>query len=207
MESSPGIAQSDITQPDFATAGMVDAARGWLRLLAVRQIPVRLRAKVAPSDLVQKTLLEAFVGARRFEGSSREELYAWLRRILRNNAQDEIRHYQDCQARDVRVERRFDELDGRERLDASLSSRAVPDLAAMQGEEEQVLETALGRLPELHATIVRLRCWEGMRFEEIGDRCGRSTEAVRKIWARSIVRLRENLDAAGDRGRHDFRCG
>ena len=68
MESSPGIAQSDIAQPDFATAGMVDAARGWLRLLAVRQIPVRLRAKVAPSDLVQKTLLEAFVGARRFEG-------------------------------------------------------------------------------------------------------------------------------------------
>ena len=185
--------------PGHAMAGVVDTARGWLRLLAVRQIPDRLRAKVAPSDLVQKTVLEAFVGAGRFEGSSREELYAWLRGILRNNARDAIRHYRDCQARDVRVERRFDELDSRERRDASLVADRRPDREAMCREEEDVLEKALEKLPELHATIVRQRCLDAMRFEDIGRRHGRSAEAVRKIWARSIVRLREHLAAEGDR--------
>ena len=194
-------------ETDQALSGVVATARGWLRLLAVQQIPLRLRAKVAPSDLVQKTLLEAFVGAARFEGSSREELYAWLRRILRNNARDEIRHYRDCRARDVRVERRFDELDSRERRDPGLVTPDVPDGDAMRGEEERILEAALGTLPELHATIVRLRCWEGMRFGEIGRRLGRSPEAVRKIWARSVVRLREHLEEEGHRGRHDLPCG
>jgi RNA polymerase sigma-70 factor (ECF subfamily) len=185
--------------PGHAMAGVVDTARGWLRLLAVRQIPSRLRAKVAPSDLVQKTVLEAFVGAGRFEGSSREELYAWLRGILRNNALDAIRHYHDCRSRDVTLERRFDELDSRERRDASLVADRRPDRDAMCREEEEVLEGALGTLPELHATIVRQRCLNNMRFEEIGRRHGRSAEAVRKIWARSIVRLREHLAAEGDR--------
>lgn len=194
-------------ETDQALSGVVATARGWLRLLAVQQIPLRLRAKVAPSDLVQKTLLEAFVGAARFEGSSREELYAWLRRILRNNARDEIRHYRDCRARDVRVERRFDELDSRERRDPGLVTPDVPDGDAMRGEEERILEAALGTLPELHATIVRLRCWEGMRFGEIGRRLGRSPEAVRKIWARSVVRLREHLEEEGHRGHHDLPCG
>lgn len=192
---------SSLSSPDpgHAMAGVVDTARGWLRLLAVRQIPGRLRAKVAPSDLVQKTVLEAFVGAGRFEGSSREELYAWLRGILRNNARDAIRHYHDCQARDVRVERRFDELDSRERRDAGLMVDGQPDGDAIRREEERVLDEAIRTLPELHAQIVRLRCLDNMRFEEIGRRHGRSAEAVRKIWARSIVRLREHLATEGDR--------
>lgn len=197
-----GAESGDATGPAQAIAAAVEAARGWLRLLATRQLPSTLRSKVAPSDLVQKTLLEAFVHSSRFEGTTREEVYRWLRRILRNNVHDCIRQFRHCRGRDVRIERRLDELDSHERDDPALHGEPPAEIPAMIAEEDSMLAAALAGLPPLHRTVVRLRCWERLDWNDIGARVGRSGDAARKIWGRSIVRLRADLHTRrGDGGK------
>lgn len=175
----------------------IEAARGWLRLLAVRQLPSRLRPKVAPSDLVQKTMLEAFLDASRFEGTTPEEVYGWLRRILRNNVHDCIRQFRECRARDVRVERPIDELHGPELTDPALQGSPMAEALAIRAEEDSALAEALATLPETSRLVIRLRGWENLEWDEIGRRIGRSGGAARKIWGRSIVRLRSELNDDG----------
>lgn len=179
--------------PGKTIAAFVDAARGSLKLLAASQLPAKLRTKVALSDLVQNTALEAYSSADRFEGTTKQELFAWLRKILRNNVLDTVRRYRETQARDVRRERRLCELADSERHDPSLVRDRLPDLSAIRMEEEAKIARALESLPEPHATVIRLRIWEDLEFREIGLRCGRSEDAVRKLFFRSIVRLRDDL--------------
>ena len=179
--------------PGHRIVAALEAARGWLQLLAVRQLPPQLRTKVAASDLVQKTILEAYLDSPRFEGTRPEELYGWLRKILRNNVHDCIRQFRDYQGRDVRVERPLDELDPRERDDPSFIGDQPPELSAIRAEEDSALGLALAKLPDTHRMIVRLRCWDKLEWDDIGRRVGRSGGAARKIWGRSIVRLRAEL--------------
>lgn len=174
-------------------AAFVEAARGSLKLLAASQLPARLRTKVALSDLVQNTAIEAYSSADRFEGSTRQELFAWLRSILRHNVLDTVRRYRGTRSRDVRRERRLCELEDSERDDPALVRERRPELSAIRVEEEAALVRALATLPEPHATVIRLRIWDDLDFGEIGLRCGRSEDAVRKLFARSIARLRDAL--------------
>lgn len=186
--------------PAKTIAAFVDAARGSLKLLAAAQLPPRLRAKVAPSDLVQNTALEACSSADRFEGTTKQELFAWLRQILHHNVLDTVRRYRGAQSRDVCRERRLWELADSERNDPSLVRDRAPHLSAIRLEEEEAIARAIASLPEPHATVIRLRIWEDLEFREIGLRCGRSEDAVRKIFCRSIRRLRDELSAdEGDR--------
>ena len=184
--------------PGQTIAAFVDAARGSLKLLAAAQLPAKLRTKVGLSDLVQNTALEALTSADRFEGSTKQELFAWLRKILRNNVLDTVRRYREAQSRDVRREKRLCELADAERHDPALVGDRLPELSAMRMEEEESIVRALATLPEPHATVIRLRIWEDLDFREIGLRCGRSEDAVRKLFFRSVVRLSDEL--RGDAG-------
>src|SRR5687768_14088115 len=69
------------------------ACQSWLSIVASAQVEGRLRAKVAPSDLVQETLLEAHRDFEHFRGASTGEWLAWLRKILARNAADAARRY------------------------------------------------------------------------------------------------------------------
>ena len=53
-----------------------------------------MRAKCAPSDLVQETALDAYRTFEQFHGEQLEELYGWLRRILLDNATSARRRYE-----------------------------------------------------------------------------------------------------------------
>src|SRR5690348_7072097 len=84
-----------------ALGQVLEVFRGYLLLIADRELDPRLRAKGGASDLVQETFLEAqrdFVG---FHGDSAEELRAWLRRLLLNNLANFTRQYRERAKRDV----------------------------------------------------------------------------------------------------------
>ncbi len=64
----------------------------------------------------------------------------------------------------------------------------------MADEQAVALRRALDRLPEEHRRVVVLRFEEERSFEEIGRLTGRSPDAVRKIWARAMGRLRQDCE-------------
>src|SRR5690349_20233780 len=62
--------------------------RNYLTILATTQISPMLRRRMAPSDLVQETMLAAQESFRHFQRGSERELLGWLRQILINSLHD-----------------------------------------------------------------------------------------------------------------------
>ncbi len=67
--------------------------RGYLLLVANRELSPSLQRKIGPSDLVQETFVQLQKNLVQFRGSSEQELLAWVRRILINGIHDIHRRY------------------------------------------------------------------------------------------------------------------
>ena len=69
-----------------------------------------------------------------------------------------------------------------------------PSGQAVEHEQDQALQAALERLPEDYRRVITLRYEQQLPFEEIGRLLQRSPDAARKLWARAVERLHEELD-------------
>jgi RNA polymerase sigma-70 factor (ECF subfamily) len=173
---------------------LLQACRLYLLHLANQEVPDALRAKVAPSDIVQETHLDAFRDFAHFAGSTEEELRAWLRGILLHNvatARTRFGALKRDVAREVPLEKAGP---------AQPSPGETPSKEAQAQERDQALEDALARLPEHYRQVIALRQWEGLTFAQVGARLDRSEEAARKLWARAIELLRESLESPDESG-------
>ena len=65
----------------------------------------------------------------------------------------------------------------------------------MADERTRAVQDALDRLPEDYAQVLRLRYIEELPFEDVAARMGRTANAVRKLWARAVEKLEEELDS------------
>ena len=168
----------------------------YLTLLARVQIRRRLQGKVDPQDLVQDTFLKAHRHFDQFRGTSEAELTAWLRQVLASTTGNLVRHYLGTKRRDSRLERSLiDELARSSHcLDRGLVGQlSSPSQHAARRDQAVVLVEALRRLPEEYAEAVILRHLEGLSFPEVAERMGRSVESVKKLWARGLSRLRDQM--------------
>ena len=180
-----------------ALGQMLSDAEAYLLLIARRELDADLRSKCGASDLVQETLLEAHRDFSQFHGQTREELQAWLRRLLLNNLANVRRGYRDSAKRRVGLERHV--AGGRSSwhaLGEIRSNGPSPSELAIWNEQQQTLEAALHRLPADYQRILLLRYAEGLSFEAIAQLFERSANAVEKLWLRAVERLREELETA-----------
>lgn len=180
--------------PD-AVGQIFEAARGQLLDLADRELPEVLRAKIGPSDVVQETAIDAHRDFVQFTGTTTEECFAWLRRILRHNVIDAVRRYRDSHKRNVSLEVSLTAAPGHGGQDV-VESRRPPDGSAIRREEAAVLNDALARLPADYRRVLELRYWSGLSFVDMAPHLGRSPEAARKLWYRALERLEEELAAS-----------
>jgi RNA polymerase sigma-70 factor (ECF subfamily) len=173
----------------------LEICRGYLLRVANQGLDEDLRAKGGASDLVQETFLEAQRDFGRFQGSSEEELLAWLRLLLLHNVANFTRRYRGTDKR--RVDREVG-LDGTESAAARRAGLAAdtpsPSGEAITREQAERLRQALEHLPEDYGRVVRLRNQERRSFEEIGTLLGRSAEAARRLWSRAVERLQRELE-------------
>jgi RNA polymerase sigma-70 factor (ECF subfamily) len=178
---------------------LLEGCRQYLLMVANHAMTPELRAKVAASDIVQETFLEAHQHFGKFRGSSRPELLAWLRRILECRMANTRRSFLATEKRAIAREV---PLAGEGRFkggnSGALESHSQsPSSHAIRKEWAQALEEALGRLPDHYRQVVVWRHQEQAGFEEIGRRLGCSTEAARKVWNRAIHQLRQELEPMG----------
>ncbi len=169
----------------------------YLQILARTQVNAVLQLRIAPSDLVQETLLEACQNFGGFEGQSERELLSWLRKILVRTVTDQARRHQ-AQKRDVRRQRSLHDLLERSSLSVERALAAditSPSQRASNREQAVILADALARLPDDYREVIILRHLQGLKFEDVAGRMGRSSGAVRMMWPRALEQLRRELEA------------
>lgn len=190
QEGVPDHAQLAAAADNARWREIVEHYRAYLLSVAEQQLDGELRTKVAPSDLVQETFLDAYVAADRFTGQSELELRLWLRRILLNNLLDMVRRYRLAEKRRERISSEVDNTPiARMRLENLIDSRPTPHAAAVQGEMKEALAAALRRLPPDYQRVLVLRHQEAMAFLQIAAALDLSENGARKLWVRAIERL------------------
>ena len=194
--------------PTSSTAVRIDAAKGgchesfgvlaehcrqYLLLVASGELPHDLRAKIAPSDVVQETLVRAQQGIHRFSGNSEAEFRSWIRQILVHYAAHVGRHYrQTARRRGPRGE--FGRA-GRWRgpIEQLVADFTPPAAHLERLDQATLLERRLERAPAPYRRVLMLRTVEGLPFADVGEVLGVSAEAARKLWVRAIAALQREI--------------
>jgi RNA polymerase sigma-70 factor (ECF subfamily) len=68
----------------------------------------------------------------------------------------------------------------------------------MKQEYSAQVADRLAQLPQQYREVIILRNLEGLAFEEVAQRMGKTSAAVRQLWTRAIRRLK--LPDENDRG-------
>jgi RNA polymerase sigma-70 factor (ECF subfamily) len=180
-----------------ALGQLLDSYRNYLRLLARTGIDASLQGKADPSDLVQETLLKAHENFGQFRGRTEAELAGWLRAILARNLTDLVRQYHLAKARKVGRERSLDRIldSSSEALDRLLAGNGPTGSDSAQRRElGVVLADAFADLGDDHREVLVLRSLEEHAWDEVARRMGRTTGAVRMLWARALRELRPLIE-------------
>ena len=175
---------------------LLDSYRNYLRLLARTGLDASLQGKADPSDLVQDALLKASLRFGQFRGSNDAELAGWLRQILARCLADFVRRYR-TKGRRAGREQSLDDLLARssQAMERVLATGGgSPSSSAQRRDLGVVLSDALALLSEDHREVIVLFHLEGLGWDEVGRRMGRSAGAVRMLWARALRQLRPLLD-------------
>jgi RNA polymerase sigma-70 factor (ECF subfamily) len=175
---------------------LLDSYRNYLRLLARTGLGVSLQGKADPSDLVQDALLKASQRFDQFRGGTDAELAGWLRQILARCLADFVRRYRTGGRRAGR-EQSLDQLLGRssQALERVLATNGTsPSGSAERRELGVLLADALAQLSTDHREVIVLHHLEGLDWDEVATRLGRTRAAARQLWMRALKQLRPLID-------------
>ncbi|HEY1377109.1 MAG TPA: sigma-70 family RNA polymerase sigma factor [Gemmataceae bacterium] len=170
--------------------------RRYLLEVARQAVGSALKAKGGASDLVQETFLEAQRLFPRFDGGSEAQLRAWLRCLLLHKAAKLGRRYGTTAKRQLSREVSLD-AGGRCVHPSQIAAPVpTPSVAVASAEQTERLRAAIDRLPGDYRRVMALRYTDGLAFDEVGRRLGRSADAARMLWARAVERLKHELAGA-----------
>jgi RNA polymerase sigma-70 factor (ECF subfamily) len=177
-----------------ALGRLLDVCRHYLLLVANKELTPALWAKIAPSDIVQDTLLEAGRDFPGFLGGSEDELLAWLRGILRNNVANVRRHF-ETDKREVDREVPLEECSPEQLLEGAVSPTETPSKHAQAREQDEQLQRAVAQLPEHYRQVLLFKSTENLTWQQIAEKLDSTPDAVRKLWGRAVEELAKLLDS------------
>lgn len=173
--------QGDIPARERLFARYLPILTAW----AHRRLPRGSRDLLETNDVVQVTLLRAFIRLEDFQHRGEGSFLAYLRHILLNAIRDEIRKMPRAQRRTALPD---DMPDGGPTLVEELVGR----------ETLRRYEAALGRLPEEQQEMLILRIEMGFTYQAIAEAMQKpSPDAVRMKIARALVALQKAMDDDG----------
>lgn len=176
----------------------LESYRNYLRIVAARELPKKLRSKESVSDLVQRALHQGAKDFPRFRGNGEMEFRAWLHAILRAKSMM-IRRQFNAAMRKVDREVSFEGRDCGRRVKAHPQAReAEPIEVILRRERSALVKEALERLELEDRQVIEL-CQKKLRdtsWSEIGSALGVSAGAARARWYRALEKLRHSLKSA-----------
>ena len=176
-----------------ALGELLEGARGYLRIMAQRELGRQLQARIDGSDVVQQTFASALDNFENFKGSNIARFLAWINVIHRRNVSDAIRKHARTGKNNVGREvpqgvdsQPFD-------LPATTSS---PSQRLMDIEQSLQLAISMQAVTEDQREALRLRHIEGCSGAEIAEVMNRSRLAVAGLLTRGLKELRRIMREA-----------
>lgn len=177
---------------------LLELHRDRLRAMIALRLDRRLSARVAPSDVLQETMLQAHQKLPEYLRTQPIPIYPWLRRMAWENIVQLHRQHIMAQARAVTREEQFDmalpdqsAFQLAERL-TSKGSSATRKL--MQNELKVRVQAVLGQLDPRDREVLVLRFLEQLSIEEAATVLEISQEAVKSRQRRALERFSELID-------------
>ena len=151
-----------------------------------------LRVKLDSMDIVQDALLNALRGIEDFTYENEGDFLRWLSRI----AQNALGHHLEklhADKRDIRREIQLDEFGpntgGRLSGTPGPVKITTPSVIMSRKEDLDKLEKAIDELKPEHKEVIVLAKIEELSYKEIGERLGKSADAVGMLLSRAMVAL------------------
>lgn len=167
--------------------------RPLLLSVARQELPQPLAGKVAPSSIVQQSCIDALRDIHQLRAQSEPECRAWLTQIVRMNIADATRRYLYTEKRELAREVPLTAGGSNPLLATLVCSEVAPEAAAIAREEGERLVSALARLSEQTRQVIEWHNRDHLSFVEIGEKLGKSPDAVRMIWNRGVKQLAREL--------------
>lgn len=189
-----------------AQAGDVAAGQELLAALQPElQLFVRLNlgaleGRESVADVTQSVVTGLLPRVSREEFADLAGFRAWLRCAARNKIGDLLRRH-GAQKRGAGQQASLSPSVAEELgLAECLRSLPTPSQVAMRGEDRDLLDRALLRLPEDQRRVVAMARLLEMPHKEIAEALGRSETACRMLLRRGLVNLARELEAADAEG-------
>ena len=147
---------------------------------------LRLFNQDLAEEVVSMVFLDVADNIGRFRGSSEPEFTAWLFRIATNHCHNAVR-------KKVRRQRIMDQVQAElQQTDPAESTESLMD-------HWPLVYDALARLKPLEQTVITLRFFEKLDFDQIAEIIKRRTSTARVLLHRGLNKLRSHLeDKLGD---------
>jgi RNA polymerase sigma factor (sigma-70 family) len=146
---------------------------------------------VAPEDVVQVTMIEAFQRIWSLDAQGGDAFFAWLKTIARSRIANMI-EARRAQKRggDRKPITRLADTEGVERsiLRLIASPQRTPSLIARRKEASDALKLALSRLDKERRELMTLRYGQGLSYQEIALLEGKTVAAVKMHIHRTLSR-------------------
>lgn len=76
----------------------------------------------------------------------------------------------------------------------------LPDTSVEKsaGFDKETIRKCIDALPEEKQNIIRMRIWDDLKFADIADKLSKNEDAVKKIFYRAILEIKDKLKEASD---------
>ena len=151
-----------------------------------------LRSKLESMDLVQDTLIHALGGLEDFTYKNEGDFVRWLSKIAENELRGSLKKLH-ADKRDIRREVRlgtYGPANGGGFVGAPGPIEATtPSVILSRKEDLAKLEEAVDELKPEYREVIVLAKIDGLSYKEIGERLGKSADAVGMLVSRAMVAL------------------
>jgi RNA polymerase sigma-70 factor (ECF subfamily) len=176
-----------------STNRTLEEYRKYLETLTFIQVSPRLRRKFGRSDIISKTLWEAYQRLDQIRELDEEGRKRYLRRMLIHNLLEAINHYK-ASCRDPQAELYLDADASSNRLESWLASEEpAPWEKAATNEDALRLLEAISRLPDRQQEALILQRYHGLKLKEIAEQMNCTMGAVAGLHANGLKNLKKLL--------------
>jgi len=146
------------------------------------------------ADAVQEVFLKVFRGIGEFQGDS--SLKTWIYRIAVNTASNQNRWWRRHKEQEFSLD--APQPGERDLPIAPVDHAQNPFESLLSRETQELVRSAMGRLPECFRTVLVLREMEGLSYEEMAEILHLSMGTVKSRLARARRALKAELESAVD---------